>query len=523
MKVIFYNRDFTSQIPLSHLKITVERYSHNMLGGPDTAYIKIDTSGDNWELTKLLRSPVEIYDGDGHLNWWGYVNRVNVPSGDIMVGLGLDNMSNYVAANYSVLDAGETAASSKATTTWVSDAASVQEYGQKEKLLTINNATAAQAEGARDTYLASNKYAPPEVELSGGNTAYVRVECYGWFKTLEWKFYANATTSNIATTSQIAAIIASAGQFFNGSLIENASGIDSNQYRDGTVNAKQQVTELMNAGTTNVRPLLARVDKDRYIHVYERQAEDPEYLMRSDGQLETLLGQTVRASYCINSSWVRIKDIPDTLGGLSAMRNFFIESAEYDAERDRCVYRPAGAFEPLRLAKYVKDNAPDLGSGGGYNSLPYYPPASTSGATSSVYYVHPLASGIGYYSSGITRTTASSTGTDNYYYLFTMAEAGFYLVTASFLSQLSSGNGAVLNTITVNSNSRFTYGRSISSDGDANEILDNTCIVSTVYYVAASGTVEITMSISSQPGATWVYKSVMNDRVGIWKLGTVST
>lgn len=386
MKVVFYNRDFTSQVPLSHLKITVERYSHSMIGGPDTAYIKIETSGDNWELTKLLRAPVEIYDGDGHLNWWGYVNRMTVPNGEIMVGMGLDNMFNYVAANYSLLDDGSSSATSQVVTSWASDAASILEYGQKEKLLTINNATAAQAEGARDTYLAGYKYAPPEIELSGGNTNHIRIECYGWFKTLEWKYYANATTSNLATTAQIRAIVTSAGQFFRGTLIENASGISSNQYRDGTQNALTQISELLNAGTTAIKPLLARVDKDRYLHVYQRQAESPEYLMRNDGNLETLLGQTVKPSHCVNAAWVRIRDIPDILGGLSAMRNFFIESAEYNAEQDKTIYRPAGAFEPVRLAKWFGvDKTNNLGSGGSSNfgSITPYHTHPTSGGSSS--------------------------------------------------------------------------------------------------------------------------------------------
>lgn len=168
-----------------------------------------------------------------------------------------------------------------------------------------------------------------------------------------------------------------------GTLIENVSGIDSNQYRDGTQNALTQILELMNAGTTAIQPLLAKVDKDRYLHIYQRQAESPEYLMKNNGQLETLLGQEVKPSYCINAAWVRIKDIPDMLGGLSAMRNFFIESAEYDVENDRTIYRPAGAFEPIRLAKWLgvdtANNYGSRGTGGGF-----FPP----------YHTHPASGGI---------------------------------------------------------------------------------------------------------------------------------
>src|SRR3972149_8343508 len=110
MNVIFYNRDFSNALPLpASVAVTVERYSHHMIGGPEHAYLRLSLGADRWETMKLLRRPVEIWDG-GKWLWWGYVNKVTVPNGQKQrIGLGLDELYNHVIVSYAD---GDTAAGS---------------------------------------------------------------------------------------------------------------------------------------------------------------------------------------------------------------------------------------------------------------------------------------------------------------------------------------------------------------------------------------------------------------------------
>ena len=343
MDVVFFERDFTGKISLA-VDVAIERYSWNMIGGPQKAYLSTEITADRWELMKLIRCPVEIYDDAGGIVWWGYVNRVTVPQEEQRFGLGLDELYNYVIAAYAD---GDTAAAS--------DATSITEYGQKEYRLNDNQATQTEGEASRDLYLGEHKYARPELEFSGGDDS-IKIECYGWYTTLGWKYYALATYANTENTTQISAIVTAAGQHLAGTIVEDTAGITSNEYRDGRSPALGSINALLNAGTSNTRPLLAYVDKTRYLHVYERDVEpttNPDYLLREDGRLITPLGRVVPDQECKVGVWVKVKDVPDTLGGISAMRPFFVESAEYNTDRDKTTYRAAGAFEQTRLAKYI--------------------------------------------------------------------------------------------------------------------------------------------------------------------------
>jgi hypothetical protein len=348
MNIIFYHRDFSTMIQ-PKLNINVERYAFHMIGGPDKATLRIDPTADKWELTKLLRCPVEIYGDDGGLKWWGYIDRVTIPHGVIRVGLALDELYNTITVKY---DGG--------TTDPATDVQSVTEYGSKEFFISLPNATLAEAEAYRDTYLATHKYAVPEIELSGGQPEIV-IECYGWWHTLAWCYYTNEETDPVENSQQIADIVTACGQFVqpeaiiephtltidwsngeviqwsNGESIEwsigsEAAGLSSVPTRDGSNTALAYIIELLNAGSTNARPLLAYVDRDRYLHVYERVDETTQYIMRDDGRLETLLGKLIEDENCLHAVWVRIKGVPDTLGGISAMRPFFVEWAEYQED-----------------------------------------------------------------------------------------------------------------------------------------------------------------------------------------------
>ena len=408
LSVVFYNRNFTGRVP-SSVPVRVDRYSWSMIGGPDKAYLQASVTADKWELMKLLRCPVEIYGDDGSAVWWGYVNRVSVPNGDNQrVGKGLDELYNYIIASYTDGD-----------TTATSEAQSIAEYGQKEKRINISNANQTQAEQQRDIYLAEHQYPSIEFDFSGGRQE-IQIECYGWYKSLDWKYYADSDQTNTANETQIQSIVTSAGQFLNGSVIEDATGFTSNEYRDGTTTALTSVNQLLNAGTTNTRPLLAYVDKDRYLHVYERAAEplEPSYLLQQDNKLTTLPGDVIADQECRVGVWAKLKDAPGV-----DMPAFFIESAEYDASENRTSYRPAGSYEQVRLAQYIAsitDSNDGGGVGGGviwwtpeadpltYDIKTVYGSSAADIATGATLFLHPASSVSSNINSGDTELTSSS-------------------------------------------------------------------------------------------------------------------
>lgn len=380
MNVVFYNRDFSGQLQPA-VTITAERYSHNMIGGPKRAYLRAKKDERAWELVDLLRCPVEIWGGDGKLVWWGYVNRVVIPFGSNMIGVGLDAMANYVVAAWT------SSGGDSGTTTAVQDVVSVREYGRKEARLRLQNTGETLATQRASMELAEHKYHHPEIEKSGGRD-YIQIECLGWYNTLDWRYYSNGTSANVENTTQIEAIVTACGEFFKGCRIESIANQNSDQERDGDATALTCVDALLGAGTSNFRPLLAEVVASRYLRVYERTAEPKpgaaDYMLRDDGNLETPLGSLVPAAWCTAAAWVEVKDAPDMLLGLSAMRPFFIEEAEYNALTDRCTYSPAGGYEQERLRRFVHHNgkpsdgiAPGEDTGNGI----LIPPPSTDSST----------------------------------------------------------------------------------------------------------------------------------------------
>jgi len=239
MQAVFYQRDFSNKLSLS-VNVSVERYSHHMLGGPLKAILIAPAGADRWEFLKLLRCPVEIYgENKAQPLWWGFVNRVTVPQGAQRFGRGLDGMYNSVQVRYATDGITETG----------TDIVSIAEYGTKELLIRSFDLTGLEAAQLRGTELEDKKNPKTEIEFSSGDDV-IEIECAGWYETLKWKHYTNTTEGNISNTTQISTIVSSVGQFLRGTLIIDAAGVVSNQMRD-TRDGLSCVNELLQAGTSN--------------------------------------------------------------------------------------------------------------------------------------------------------------------------------------------------------------------------------------------------------------------------------
>ena len=94
-------------------------------------------------------------------------------------------------------------------------------------------------------------------------TTGTRLYCRGWWERLWWRYYINHGTNDVSTTMQIAA------PFLTATNIDNASGITTKETREDNQRGGDYIEELLNTGTTNTRRLLAEVNNQRRLRVYE--------------------------------------------------------------------------------------------------------------------------------------------------------------------------------------------------------------------------------------------------------------
>lgn len=155
------------------------------------------------------------------------------------------------------------------------------------------------------------------------------------------------------TTDQISSIVTDSGQFLTGSTIDDASGINTNQYRQGAVDALTELTDLLDIGTTNARRLLCEVRQDRKLRVWEEPAYSgtPDIVRRMSGEIMTVNGVALQPGELVTGQWMHVETPLRTAEGLSADPTlFFIERMAYDAERNEYTVTPRGAPNIWRLA-----------------------------------------------------------------------------------------------------------------------------------------------------------------------------
>ena len=184
---VFDNRDFSARTQKNWDNLVVERYSKSVIGGPRRAHI-IATGNEKelWEFVEMLRCPTRIIDySRAKPVWWGFIGKVTIyTKSGLRFGVSIDTMANKLAIAY-------TYNKERATTVWDSDTDSQNEFGIKELLLAAYEKTADQVTQFQDSELEARKY-PGRLPLYFGNPrqqAEARIECYGWWDTLAWRYY----------------------------------------------------------------------------------------------------------------------------------------------------------------------------------------------------------------------------------------------------------------------------------------------------------------------------------------------
>lgn len=234
----FYKRDISSglsdRLIVPNVDFDVQRYNHLAIGGPDKA--RIDAAGDLrdlWQLTTMLRAPIEIYDEQGTPTWWGFIGEVRLQTRMLELSLNLERMVNSVRVSYSTSGAGQTGAGTGAKTAYATNQESIDEYGKKQRLLGYGEANSDQAETFRDAALERLKVLIPEVEIRQSDEVSAEILCRGWWSTLKWIYWSAAATSEtsgadddrgLAYTTEVAftnGTTERAGQTINISSAEN--------------------------------------------------------------------------------------------------------------------------------------------------------------------------------------------------------------------------------------------------------------------------------------------------------------
>lgn len=167
-------------------------FSFQLPGGPDEMELEIVADvEDLWPLLDWLRYNIRVLNDKGTEVWWGLIQTVEVVTPSVVVGLTLDEMVNRLKVDYTFDNSnGE---QESGATDWAQDSWSVDRFGKFEERVPFNTSSVADAEGKRDTWLASEprvSLPTPTMEFGRLEKVYARLYCIGKWKTLRQMFWA---------------------------------------------------------------------------------------------------------------------------------------------------------------------------------------------------------------------------------------------------------------------------------------------------------------------------------------------
>lgn len=219
---------------LGELRQALVGYEHEIATMGGFLRARLTLAGDlmdvnDW-LERGLDRHVEVYNPDLDVVWEGFVNLVSASAGTITATCGpLTDVGNRVSVVYSPRD--DTvypAVSSPRTVTAIAqDTDSQAIWGVWEKVLTGGTCTIADAEQARDTYLAENAEPKPSESFNLGTGAPVSmtIDCLGYQAWLDAYVYENTTPGSQSIYNKLLAVLA-----------YDPNGIFSVDYSDVTAN-----------------------------------------------------------------------------------------------------------------------------------------------------------------------------------------------------------------------------------------------------------------------------------------------
>lgn len=188
--ITFTKRDFSGPAFLPGVRVEAEQLTWRAVGGPWSGRLRARAADGErlWALTDLLRCEVKVYDAQAAA-WWGFVESVELHLQGRVVRASLDEVWNRVRVRYR-LPAPGASGGEEQLTAWAEDAASIRAYGVKEKVFSMGQASAADAEGWRGALLAWHAAPRLSVRPAGAeDETYAILTLGGWWKTLDWQYY----------------------------------------------------------------------------------------------------------------------------------------------------------------------------------------------------------------------------------------------------------------------------------------------------------------------------------------------
>jgi hypothetical protein len=205
------------------------------------------------------------------------------------------------------------------------------------------------AESDRDKALNAFKLPQPTINMGGGAQKLSgSLRLSGWWKTLDWLYYINASTAYQSVAAQIQSIYTQCGQFLTGLEMEATANLLSNEYRDGSRMGRSEIEDLLRGGADAGGWLLATIDADRRLHITDEPARDSDYFyVANDGSLWDKFGTPISPETCPVGKWLYMRSsIPQTADFSRTSSPFpaFIVEATYDAKSG--AYRPVTRGRP---------------------------------------------------------------------------------------------------------------------------------------------------------------------------------
>lgn len=135
------------------------------------------------------------------------------------------------------------------------------------------------------------------------------------------------------TTSQVSRLITDYGALLGATTIQDASGVYSEPGRDGESDALREITQLLHAGSTNGRRMLARVLRDKTVTITEAPAAAAGLYLDRGGRITDAVGLPAHPQTCPVGLWLAPRDVVPAgapAAPLGAATLFYIEESEYD-------------------------------------------------------------------------------------------------------------------------------------------------------------------------------------------------
>jgi hypothetical protein len=257
-----------------------------------------------WFSTGLMRNLIGS-GPDGGTIWEGFVSEIELKAGQESRTISLDNMANRIKVKYN------TPAGAGGTSSTVSDTTSIAQYGTKDAVLPLGDAssTAANNKAARALVELKQPRASGSIGIATGELGNVELTITGagWYSTLGWVVTSRASTTVTSTTTQVGALIGTASPgigatnpFLSTSTTSIASsGISDIETIEADTPYVEKIETLLDQGDSTGNPLSWGVYADRVFVVEASAAATPTTI----GLTRSIAEGVVRDVYSNQVNW----------------------------------------------------------------------------------------------------------------------------------------------------------------------------------------------------------------------------